>query len=93
LQPLDQPEFIRFVREMGTKKKSRKNQVSKLGASMATMSVAVADVSLVHQRTIPALRQAYTEVMDRPEFWWIQDECIEVIGETLSQRNYVVRSV
>mmetsp|Transcript_4660 Transcript_4660/g.7921 ORF Transcript_4660/g.7921 Transcript_4660/m.7921 type:complete len:608 (+) Transcript_4660:131-1954(+) len=76
---------------MGTKKKSRKNRMSKLGASMATMSVAVADASPgVHRRTIPALRQAYTEVMDRPEFWWIQDECIEVIGKTLSQRNYVV---
>ena len=71
---------------MGNKKNkkadaSRRKSVSKPDA---------VDGSLIFQSSIPLLREAYTKVMTRPEYWWIQDECIETIGKTLSERNYVV---
>jgi len=43
-----------------------------------------------HQERIPDLRAKYQECMERPEYWWIQDEVIATIGKALEQRNFVV---
>lgn len=46
--------------------------------------------SVNHQERIPDLRAKYQECMERPEYWWIQDEVIATIGKALEQRNFVV---
>eukprot|EP00959_Pyramimonas_sp_CCMP1952_P428896 8982984-Pyramimonas_sp.AAC.1 len=74
-----------------TNKKHRKARPAERSKEDGSMAAAM-DPSLAHQSSIPLLREAYMEAMIRPEYWWIQDECIETIGKTLSERNYVVRS-
>ena len=44
-----------------------------------------------HQERLASLRTRYQECMERPEYWWIQDESIATIGQALEQRNFVVR--
>jgi hypothetical protein len=43
-----------------------------------------------HQERIADLRAKYQICMERPEYWWIQDEVIATIGKALEQRNFVV---